>query len=303
MMEELPLISVIVPVYNTGEYLRGCLDSIRNQTYSNIEILLVNDGSTDHSLDVCNEYANMDSRFKVIDKENGGVGSARNAGLDNLHPDSKFITFVDSDDRIDHDCIEILYSHLQENGSDISMTGFYNLRDGNFVFHIFDANYYVKNYTTEEFIDDLLDENFKKHVTFSVLWSSLFKRELFEGIRCPLVKSGEDAAVTYKVYLKASKITYVNQGKYCYVQRPGSVSGNWKDEQLLSDWLWIQEERIAILMLLGYNVDKFINHYRATIPYIEYNSKIYGMENTEAYKRIKEKLDLYTYYQDRKKVD
>ena len=112
-------ISVIVPVYNVEYYLKQCLDSIVNQTYRNLEIILVDDGSTDRSGDICDEYAQIDARIKVIHKENGGLSSARNAGLDVCTSGGELIAFVDSDDWLELDMFEVLYTNLKEKNVDI----------------------------------------------------------------------------------------------------------------------------------------------------------------------------------------
>jgi Glycosyltransferases involved in cell wall biogenesis len=110
-------ISVIIPVYNASKYLKRCLDSIKNQTYSNWEAICVDDGSTDNSLDILNEYASKDSRFKVIAKSNGGVSDARNVGMDNVTGD--YVMYVDSDDFIHHQTMELACAFVKRDGSDI----------------------------------------------------------------------------------------------------------------------------------------------------------------------------------------
>ena len=121
-------ISVIIPVYNTSKLLRRCLDSVINQTYKNLEIILINDGSTDDSLSICKEYSQNDSRIILIDKENEGGGKARNAGLDRATGD--YIAFVDSDDYIDPDMYSVLMNNLKTSEADISTCGRIVVREG-----------------------------------------------------------------------------------------------------------------------------------------------------------------------------
>lgn len=116
-----PLISVIVPVYNVEEYLTKCIDSIINQTYTNLEIILVDDGSTDRSLKICNEYLQKDARVKVIHKENGGVTSARKAGL--LQAAGEYVTYVDGDDWLERDAYSVIYERGIKFGVDMVQTG------------------------------------------------------------------------------------------------------------------------------------------------------------------------------------
>ena len=114
------LISVIVPIYNVENYLRMCLDSIQNQTYKNFECLLINDGSPDNSAEICREYVAKDSRFRYFEKENGGVSSARNLGIE--CSEGVYITFVDSDDWVEPDYLEVLYSIIVQEKADISVS-------------------------------------------------------------------------------------------------------------------------------------------------------------------------------------
>ena len=130
-------ITVIVPVYNVENYLNKCLDSILKQTYQNLEIIVVNDGSTDNSGTICQEYAQKDNRIVYIEKDNGGLSDARNAGLDRMT--GSYVTFVDSDDWIEQDYVEVLYNKLTEYQADIAVGNYYsfNESEGMFYFHIF----------------------------------------------------------------------------------------------------------------------------------------------------------------------
>lgn len=118
-MKYCELITLVIPIYNIENYLGRCLDSVINQTYKDLEIILVNDGSTDNSLEICESYAKEDSRIKIINKNNGGLSSARNVGLDACKGD--YVTFIDSDDWVSLDYIEILYKNIIDNNADISI--------------------------------------------------------------------------------------------------------------------------------------------------------------------------------------
>ncbi len=134
-------ITVIVPVYNVENYLRQCLDSIMGQTYQNFECLLINDGSPDYSADICSEYVFKDSRFRYFEKENGGVSSARNLGIE--HSKGEYITFIDSDDWVDSDYLEILYNALIDENADISVSTYkrFHMADNCWYFHSFQRGY------------------------------------------------------------------------------------------------------------------------------------------------------------------
>lgn len=165
------LISIIVPVYNAEKYLKRCIDSLLAQTYQNIEVLLIDDGSPDNSGIICDEYAKKDSRFRVFHKENGGVSSARNLGLKEAKGD--YIGFVDADDYIDSKMYEILLSNLVKEKADISVCGYYQEdSEGVFKKHWPKDDYLVMN--GEEQIKNLISNNY---YTCSC-WDRLFKREL-----------------------------------------------------------------------------------------------------------------------------
>ena len=149
-------ISVIVPVYNVEYYLKQCLDSIVNQTYRNLEIILVDDGSTDSSGDICDEYAQIDARIKVIHKENGGLSSARNAGLDVCTSGGELIAFVDSDDWLELDMFEVLYTNLKEKNVDIACVGYYQC----YMNKIVKGNFCKgKLYSGENLISEICEES------------------------------------------------------------------------------------------------------------------------------------------------
>lgn len=134
------LISIIVPIYNKEDYLPQCLDSIINQSYTNFEVLLVNDGSTDSSGIICQEYAERDSRFRYIEKENGGVSSARNLGLE--RSEGAYITFIDSDDWVEFNYLEVLYNALRENNADVAISSYKS--------YYLDGKFYLRVYSSQE---------------------------------------------------------------------------------------------------------------------------------------------------------
>ena len=140
------LISIIVPIYNVENYLRQCLDSIQNQTYQNFECLIINDGSPDNSADICREYVEKDSRFRYLEKENGGVSSARNLGIE--HSKGQYITFIDSDDWVDSDYLEVLYKSLTDEKADVAVSTYkqFNMDDNNYYVHSYQRGYEKKDF-------------------------------------------------------------------------------------------------------------------------------------------------------------
>ncbi|WMJ89809.1 glycosyltransferase [Anaerocolumna sp. MB42-C2] len=204
-------ISVIIPVYMVENYIDECINSVINQTYTNLEIILIDDGSKDRCGEICDEYAIKDSRIKVIHQSNGGLSKARNAGIDIATGD--YIGFVDSDDYIEEDMFEFLLQLAISNNADISICGTYN-KD----LHL-SSTYKEYCYTPKEAIKTMLAE--KKFNTSA--WDKLYKRELFTEIRYPEGKIYEDLATTYKLFHKASKIIYNSKPKYYYRMNSESI--------------------------------------------------------------------------------
>ena len=212
-MEE-DLISIVVPVYNVEDYLKECLESIIKQTYRNLEIILVDDGSTDNSGRICEEYKEKDSRILVIHKKNGGLSSARNEGI--KHAKGNLIQFVDSDDYLELDMIELLYNMLKNNNADISICSFYILKNKNVYT---DANYSKCLYNKVEGIKELLiDQTIRNHV-----FTKLFKKVLFENVLFPEGRRFEDILTMPKLFSKAERIAFEDIPKYYYRQRDGSI--------------------------------------------------------------------------------
>ena len=210
------LISIIVPIYNVENYLRQCLDSIVAQTYQNFECLLINDGSPDNSADICREYVVKDSRFKYFEKENGGVSSARNLGIE--HSKGEYITFIDSDDWVDSDYLEVLYNALIDENADISVSTYkrFYMADNCWYFHSFQRGYDKKTFTGLELIDKLQLLSSFDH-SYGSTWGKLVKSVRVETIRFNEETTlGEDMEFWYKLFLISDKIVYVNKDTYIY---------------------------------------------------------------------------------------
>lgn len=214
-----PLVSVIVPVYNVSRYLKRCLDSITSQTYKNLDIILVDDGSKDDSGVICDEYARTDSRIKVIHKENGGLSDARNVGLDVMEGD--YVTFVDSDDWMELNAIERLYTIMTECCADISCISFNKVfeKEKKKVKSISTAKREIHIYKGTEAIERIM---YKKGVDTSA-WGKLYKKSDFDCIRYPKGVIFEDLATTYRIFYGKERIAYSNEKMYNYLQRDNSI--------------------------------------------------------------------------------
>ena len=214
------LLSIIVPVYNAEKYLEECLDSVISQEYANLEIILVDDGSTDKSKDICDEYEKKDSRIKVIHKENGGASSARNAGL--YIAKGEYIGFVDSDDYISESLFSILLQALLETDADIAKCGFQEFKYNDF--EIEKRTGKKRVFTRKEAIYNFLTVEYSPYKEMNVLVNAaLFKRKMFDNIKFPDVPMHEDTYISPKLFLESEKIVYVDESLYFYRQNENSV--------------------------------------------------------------------------------
>lgn len=217
-MEE--LISIIVPVYKVEKYLRKSIESICKQAYSNLEIILVDDGSPDGCPAICDEYSQRDFRVKVIHKKNGGLSSARNAGIDAAS--GKYIAFVDGDDSIHVDFIRILYELCKKYKCDIAQCGFL-MTDEESILLAPQQNMKVEVYDTKETMKDFCRDS--NVTSYWVAWNKLYKRELFEDIRYPNGRIHEDMFTSHQLLWKARKTAVTNLYLYYYLQRKESLTG------------------------------------------------------------------------------
>jgi len=212
------LISVIIPVYNVEKYIEQCIKSVSNQTYKNIEIILINDGSKDTSGEICNEYAKKDDRIKVIHTENFGVSNARNIGIDEAKGD--YLTFIDADDYVDEKYVEQLYAQCKNTKSDISITGTIDFKDEDNKIKN-KASCCTKTLNKKDAIKEMLNEKYY----VGVVWGKMYKKELWNGIRFNLnTKIAEDLEVLYLIFKKCTLVSVDTANHlYYYRIRSGSV--------------------------------------------------------------------------------
>ena len=211
-------ISIVVPVYNVEKYLERCIKSLINQSLKDIEIILVNDGSTDRSLEICNKYAQIDKRITVINKKNGGLSDARNEGFKYVNSD--YVWFVDSDDYIEIDSCKSLYSIIKEKKPDIISFMYNEIIAGE-----------IKN--KRNYTNDIKELSFEEAYSIYLQdkgignssWGKIFKKNIVEGIKFPIGKKAEDLATTYKFLEKAEKIILLDKALYNYDRRDDSIMG------------------------------------------------------------------------------
>lgn len=216
MKNKQPLISVIVPVFKVEKYLEKCVNSITNQTYKNLEIILVDDGSPDNCPKMCDDFAKKDKRIKVVHKQNGGLSDARNAGTDISTGD--LIMYVDSDDYIELNTIELLHKNMVETDSDISFAKYAIVTETDEGIHVTGNN--LRVFSADEALMRFVEDE-RPH--FIVAWCKLMKREIVGDIRYPVGRFHEDEYVTYKLFDRAKKIVLTEDTLYRYLHRAGSI--------------------------------------------------------------------------------
>lgn len=219
MCDKLPLISIIIPVYKVAEYLNECVESVTSQSYKNLEIILVDDGSPDECPAMCDVWAERDNRIKVIHKENGGASSARNAGLDAAK--GEYIGFVDSDDFIDRNMYSCLFDALQKTGKKMSCCRSLTFKDSDAVSDISVSDpLNTEIFSACEAIDKIF--SFKLGTSF---WRRLFHRSLFDGLRLPEGEINEEYPLLLPLTVRAGGTVFVDKILYYYRDRSDSVTG------------------------------------------------------------------------------
>lgn len=222
-----PLISVIVPVYNVEKYLEKCVDSIINQTYSNLEIILVNDGSPDNCPQICDEYAKKDKRIKVIHKKNGGQADARNKALDIMQ--GEWVVFIDSDDFVEKDFIETLYELCFKFDTKMSMINFRSFTDER---EILDKKPQINEKESLITCEKMLYKMCVGDIGFAV-WKFLFHKDIFKNIRFPSGQIYEDIFIAFDVLNLSKKVAITNAIKYFYRVRIGSTVNSFNKKHLV----------------------------------------------------------------------
>lgn len=216
-------ISVIVPIYKVENYLHRCVDSIINQTYTNLEIILVDDGSPDNCPMICDEYAKKDSRIRVVHKKNGGLSDARNAGLDIAT--GEYIMFIDSDDFVDTEMMGSMMRNMIDDNVDMVVC---NIK------YVYEDREVVKYNQSDRILDryEAMEEYLKDGVVQAVAWNKLYKKSLINNMRYKVGKTNEDEFFTYKIVDKTEKIYYNSRPFYNYIQRDSSIMGKYSIKRL-----------------------------------------------------------------------
>lgn len=265
------LISIIIPVYNVEKYLRRCVDSVLSQTYKNFECILIDDGSSDSSSKICDEYLKYDNRIKVIHKSNGGLSSARNVGIENSS--GEYFCFVDSDDWIDENYIDYLYKSLINSNAQIAASGI----------SIVNEDMQVTN--TRIFPDSNLEKDnlFKELVDingdlYTMVTNKIFDKSLFNDVRFTENRVYEDYIIISALYSKCEKMVTIGQSLYYYYQRNDSLIHKQKKAKNYLDHIYGCLERIRIFEENGYD---YYNKRNYITCLNDYQRILFGFSYTE----------------------
>lgn len=287
-----PLISIIIPVYKVEKYIHRCIDSVLNQTYKNIEVILVDDGSPDNCGIICDEYSQKDERIRVIHKKNGGLSDARNAGINTVS--GEYIGFIDSDDWIENRYIEKLYRLINKYHADVSVCNFIRI---SYEDEILNNNFKIeiKEYTNIQALEQYYD---KYYVQMVVAWGKLYKKSLFKDIKFPIGKIHEDEYITYKLIYRSNKIVLTTEPLYYYWQRSDSIMGSGFNIKGQIDAIDAFEERARFLSKVGLEDLSKKTYSSAFSMYIvvlrrmdEFGDKISKNEVTKQLKKLNKKLE------------
>lgn len=282
----MPEISVIVPVYRVEPYLRRCVDSILSQTFTDFELILVDDGSPDNCGTICDEYALKDSRVLVIHKQNGGLSDARNAGIDIAQ--GNYLTFVDSDDWVHPHYLELLIQAIQNSGAAVSVCGFQKVDT-----HSQDSSRRPNTVPTPAVMG--AEDFFLQHQwDFNYAWGKLYRQEYFAEVRYPVGKNFEDTFTTYKILFAGRRVAFIDHSLYYYFYNPEGIShSRWTPSELV-----VMEgirEQIRYYREHGYQraLEKekwlYVNHYAYQISRIRENREDFK-QNASYLRRLRKEM-------------
>ncbi|MFX3888652.1 glycosyltransferase family 2 protein [Streptococcus suis] len=290
-----PLISIIVPVYNVENYLDECIQTVLAQTYSNWELLLINDGSTDSSGTICDDYAKGDERIRVVHKNNGGLSDARNAGINNCT--GEYITFLDSDDGIREDFLETCLTTAIQHDVDIVIGHFF----------IWDENQQTFYYFVEQSQKDTIElisaqEALNRQVVwknfntapFVVAWGKVFKATLFNTIRFPKGKVFEDEYTIHKALLKSDSVALINKEFYMYRRHGNSImTSDFSLSKVLNN-IEALEERIVDLVLAKKDTELVRQKLYNILLHTKHELEVNQCSDSLEYLRVLNKLELFS---------
>ncbi|NQM49570.1 glycosyltransferase family 2 protein [Streptococcus suis] len=290
-----PLISIIVPVYNVENYLDECIRTVLGQTYSNWELLLINDGSTDSSGSMCDDYARRDDRIRVIHKNNGGLSDARNAGIDNCT--GEYITFLDSDDGIRGDFLEECVTTANQHNVDIVIGHFFIWDENNQTFLYF-VDQAQKDTTEVISAQEALNRQvvWKNLNTapFVVAWGKLFRASLFNTVRFPKGKVFEDEYTIHKTLLESNTVALINKEFYMYRRHGNSIMTSHFSISKAMNLVEALEERIVDLVLAKKDTELVRQKLYNVLLHTKHELEVHQCSDSLEYLRVLNKLELFS---------
>lgn len=286
--------SIIIPVYNADKYLEKCVCSALEQTRGNLEVIVVNDGSTDRTPLICEQLRERDSRVRIIHKDHSGVSATRNLGLQAAI--GEYVFFLDGDDWIPEYCLSDLHALRERAHADIVISNFcrFDQEKGQFAFYSSEKSYYERNYTPKELFARAYASENNFATVFTMPVGKLYRHEFYNHILYPDRLIAEDDYTTWKLYLLADHIAFINKAEYIYRQHGAGISAESSMDKRFP--LKPIEQRIAVLSMLGMDITQEIEAYKIRMAVQRKVLLHSGTKNVEAYHEVmwmKQLLDKY----------
>ena len=282
---------MIVPVYNVAKYLSQCLDSLINQTYPEFEVLLVDDGSTDGSAEICREYQQRDQRIRLIRlTTNQGLSNARNVGIENAKGD--YVTFVDSDDWLNHDFLEQMLTPVLAHQAEIVLGNYYRYDEAQHNFLLYDPAYPTQELTPTDY---LRERSELRHLEFVSAWGKLFKRTLFDmptRLRFPFGRKFEDQFLVHRLFLRAQRIWYWETALYCWRITANSITTSPLTAAAAQDDLAGYQQYVVDLALIGKLDELALRNYQIHLRELKERLAAANLQQTAIYHEVEYQLQL-----------
>lgn len=286
------LVSVVIPVYNVENYLEECIQSVLNQTYTNLDIVLVNDGSTDASAEICARFAEIDGRVRVFHTENRGAALSKNFGVTQAL--GEYVLFVDSDD-IAKRMVETLYRQVEETGADIVIGNYflYDENDGQYKLYVLERDFCIEELSAQELIDRQAGKWHLNASAFIMPVFKLFKKDLLLQVPFTNGRRFDDEATIHRLFIKSQKTIFVNDNLYIYRVRKGSIMTSQFDLSWVQDILQVFSSKLADLLLAGIDTSIMRTRFINILNEYKYLCENYNFTDTDEYREILFRLDLF----------
>ncbi|HEM3702980.1 TPA: glycosyltransferase [Streptococcus suis] len=296
--EKQELISIVIAAYNVEQYLEECLESVLNQTYQHIEVILVNDGSTDQTAKIAEAFASRDQRLKVYHIENQGASVAKNTGI--AHASGSYVVLVDSDDIISRDQVQTLYALAKQENADITMGHYYvyDENDGQFYYYPMDNSKDYELVSPHQAVERQAYWGHYNTADYIMTFCKLIKRSLFHGVSFPAGRRFDDDACTHKLFLKANKIVHTNQHLYTYRRRKNSIMTSGFNPSWVDDLIPVYEEKLIDCLLAQVPIGNIRQRYINILNDYKFLLEHGGYQDSDQYQQVLNKLGLVSNKKD-----